>query len=303
MTRDLSSLSLHDLHAMQALADELHFGRAAERCGVSQPSLSATVRKVESVLGVTLFERSSRRCELTRDGAVVVRQIGQALQCLRPLQLQHDAITEISGQVRLGAIPTISPYWLPKVLRPLLEAYPQIEIVLSEGTTDLLVDQVLEGQLDIAVVSTLRENRRLQVETIFYEKLKVAAPTSEVAEGQETIELENLKPMALLLLEKQHCLSKQTRRVCHVAESRSKTFLATGLHTILFMVQIGAGYTLVPEMAIPAVESLSEIKILSLEPSEPSREVNLIVRKDQGDNVAIQAVLNELRSISQKDQT
>ncbi len=296
MNRDLSALSLHDLRAMTALADELHFGRAAERCGVSQPSLSATVRKVENALGLTIFQRTSRRCEVSREGAFVVHQIRKALESLRPLEMGADE--GIVGQVRLGAIPTIGPYWLPQILKPLLEKCPNIEVVLSEGTTDLLVDQVLEGELDIAVVSTLKEHRRLSINTIFYETLKVAVPAADVAEHEDSIELNELRPMALLLLEKQHCLSKQTRKVCHVAESSTRTFLATGLHTVLFMVQIGAGYTLVPEMAVPAVESMSGVRVLSLLPSEPTREVNTVIRKDRANDPAIQAVLKELADLS-----
>jgi LysR family hydrogen peroxide-inducible transcriptional activator len=248
-------MNLRDLRYLIAVAETRHFGRAAERCFVSQPTLSGQIRKLEAELGVTLFERTSR--------AVAVTPIGEALlvHARRAVQ-EADTLTELArayrdplaGPLRLGVIPTLSPYLMPLILVPLRERHPQLKLVLTEEITEALLDRLRDHGIDAALIATEVDDPDLVSRPLFDEPFWFAHPRDHALYEKDPITREDLESVDLLLLADGHCLAQQVMEVCALAERRQAGDLsdlrASSLETLLQLVGAGFGCTLVPALAM-----------------------------------------------------
>ena len=244
--------TLRQLEYVVALARTLNFRQAAEACHVTQPSLSAQVQQLETLLGVALFERDKRSVRVTDAGRLVVDHAQRVLSGAQDLV---DAVRATSrpleGPLRMGVIPTIAPYLLPRAVPPVRAAFPDLELYLREDETAVLVEQVGAGELDLALLAVEADLGDLHVLRLFDEPFLVAAPAGHPFAARESVAETELLGEHLLLLEEGHCLRSQALSICERAGVPDvSAFAATSLSTLLEMVASGLGVTLVPEMAV-----------------------------------------------------
>lgn len=248
-------MNLRDLKYILAVADTRHFGRAAERCFVSQPTLSGQIKKLEDELGVVIFERTNRSVEVTPIGQAI---LGHA----RLLLEQADAITQVAtahrdplaGPLRIGAIPTLSPYLMPLILVPLKRRYPQLRLVLSEEITEALMRRLHQHELDAVLIATPVDDPELETLPLFDEPFWLAHPREHPLNAKDEIDAQDLEQIDLLLLAEGHCLTHQVMEVCHLTERSQQGEMAdlraASLETLLQLVGAGFGCTLVPALAV-----------------------------------------------------
>lgn len=247
---NLSGLSLRDLEYVVAVAELRHFGRAAERCAVSQPSLSAQIRKLEDSLGLSLFERTSRKVLLTPRGEAIVAQARVVLEeARRLLTLADGSDGALTGRLRLAAIHTLGPYLFPHILPALRSSWPDLTLILSEGRTDSLMEELRDGRLDAVLLALPVEGDGLTAEPLFFEPFLLAHPAGHRLCATPGLSLNDLDPAELLLLEEGHCLRDQALAACGLS-ARGGGVHATGLETLRHMVAAGAGCTLMPVLAV-----------------------------------------------------
>jgi LysR family hydrogen peroxide-inducible transcriptional activator len=276
--KSLAGLSLRDLEYVEAVAELSHFGRAAERCGVSQPALSEQIRKLEAHLGVPFFERTRRRVAITPQGAVLLAQVERILSEARHfLAMSGQGQAGLSGLLRLGAIETIGPYYLPGLLRLLREELPGISLRLTEGRTAVLVERLRHGMLDVVLMVPAPEMPGLAAAKLFFEPFVLATPKTHRLAALPRITLDSLPIEDLLLLEEGHCLRDQALALC--AEAPAATRHATSLETLWHMIAAGEGYSLLPRLAVtarPEISTLVQCRTM-MEPNA-GREMALVWR-------------------------
>ena len=273
----LAALSLRDLEYLVSVAEHRHFGRAAEACAVSQPTLSAQIQKLEALLGCAVFERTSRRVLVTAKGEDVLRQartVLAAAHCL--LDLAHRQDGPLHGPCRIGAIPTLGPYLFPQILRPLRATYPALELVLSEAKTAELFERLAAGTLDAALLSPPIPAEGFAQASLFFEPFVLACPPA-LCPPEVTAMLDGLDPARLMLLEEGHCLRDQALALC--GRVRPGWLHATSLETLRHMIAAGAGYSLLPALAIddrPGFDGL--IAFMAFDDPAIGREITLVWR-------------------------
>jgi LysR family hydrogen peroxide-inducible transcriptional activator len=248
-------VNLRDLKYILAVAETRHFGRAALRCFVSQPTLSGQIKKLEEELGVVIFERTNRSVEITPAGETILVHARLAVEQADTIEQVARAHQDpLAGPLRVGAIPTLSPYLMPLVLVPLKRTYPKLRLVLSEEITDSLLGRLHRHELDAALLATPADEGDLGAMPLFDEPFWLAHPRNHPLYEKEEIELEDLKRIDLLLLADGHCLTHQVMEVCRLAErpthGEMADLRAASLETLLQLVGAGFGCTLVPALAI-----------------------------------------------------
>jgi LysR family hydrogen peroxide-inducible transcriptional activator len=246
--------NLRHLRYLCTLAENLHFGRAATACGVTQSTLSAGIQELEAGLGASLVERTKRRVLLTPLGQEVVERARGVLRATEDLvEVAHSAKEPLSGNLRLGVIPTIGPYLLPKVLPRLAERYPQLRLYLREDQTGPLVEQLGEGKLDALVLALPYDIGELETMPLGRDELMLVSPAAHTLAKKQSVAPADLDGVPVLLLEDGHCLRSQSLRACHLSDAeRHEVFQGTSLRTLVPMVASGLGLTLLPKMAIEA---------------------------------------------------
>jgi len=292
----LAGLSLRDLEYVVAVAEHRHFGRAAERCAVSQPSLSAQVRKVEDLLGVTLFERTSRRVLVTPQGEAVVRQARVVLEeAQRLFDVARGTGGALTGRLTLAAIQTLGPYLFPHLLPAMRAALPQVQLTLAEGRTDGLLDELRAGTLDAVLLALPVEDEGLTCAPLFFEPFVLAYPAGHRLEGLATLRPVDLDPGELVLLEEGHCLRDQALAVCG-ATARGMRH-ATGLETLRHMVATAAGYTLMPLLAAGERDTVGGlVAYRRFDTDPPGRTIGLVWRSSDPRTPGFRKLAEQLRT-------
>ena len=293
-------MNLRDLSYFIALAEHRHFGRAADACCVSQPTLSGQIRKLEEFLGVTLFERTNRSVEITPIGRTLVDYARRAVE-------QADLMTVIArahrgplaGPLRLGVIPTLGPYLMPLVLAPLRERYPQMRLILLEDITDHLLHQLRRHDIDCALIATPVDDEDLQTWPLFDEPFWLAHPRRHALSGKAVIGEADLPRDELLLLADGHCLSRQMMDICRLAEPGADSLVgdlrAAGLETLMQLVGAGLGCTLAPALVLCRAWSAdSGIMMRPLRMDTAFRRIRLVSRKTFPRSVALHALMTLL---------
>lgn len=244
-------LSLRDLEYLVAVADHGHFGRAADACRVSQPSLSAGVRKLEEAVGVRVFERTSRRVMPTQAGEEVLRRARTVLAAAaRLMDAGVEAKAPLSGAFALGAIATIGPYLFPRVLAPLRAGHPELTLSIEEGLTEHLVERLREGALDAVVLSPPIDDHGLVLIPLYREPFRLAVEAHSPLATAPSVSLSELDPGGAVLLDEGHCLRDQALTLCAGSTHRPR-HTAMSLETLKAMVAAGIGFSLVPVGAVP----------------------------------------------------
>lgn len=297
-TPRIRGFDLRQLESFCAVARTGSFTKAAEDLGIAQPSLSEQIAKLEHGLGAPLFERLNRRIELTPLGEAILGKAQALLEDAAALPEYFERAREgVHGPLRVGAIPTILPYFLTPLFKGFTERYPDVDLHVREGTTAELVEQVHEGMIDVAVLSLPVEGAGLVMKELFRDSLYLAVPDDHPLAAAEKVQLRRVSEERLLILKDGHCLRDETLEICTRARTRfSGQFEADQFLTIFELIRAGFGVSIVPEMA----RSLSEgCKLIEIEP-KASRRVGYIRLELRYLSKAIEAFTGYLQESSEK---
>ncbi len=272
--------TVRQMRYFEALATARHFGRAAEAVNVSQPALSAQIAEMEKALGVTLFERQRAGARLTTEGEALLPEIRAILAAIDGLyQRTRQASGILIGRLKVGIIPTVAPYLVPRLIPLLKHRYPRLEVELRETLTSTCIDDVKANRLDCAIIALPHRDEALEAEELFRDRFLIAS-----SEDEQTV---LLSPMSeaevdldrLLLLEEGHCLRDQALAVCGTAAGRRvANYGATSMATLLQMVSHGMGITLIPEIAVKEERGRNRMRIVPFAEPQPARTIGLIWR-------------------------
>jgi LysR family transcriptional regulator, hydrogen peroxide-inducible genes activator len=295
------AMTLTELRYIVAVARERHFGRAAEACFVSQPTLSVAIKKLEEELDVKIFERGGSEVSITPLGDEIVRQAQSVIE-------QASAIKEIakrgkdplSGPLKLGIIYTIGPYLLPQLVRNAIEQSPQMPLMLQENFTVKLLDMLRTGELDCAIMAEPFPDTGLAIAPLYDEPFMIAVPKAHPLARRKQISAEELKQETMLLLGTGHCFRDHVLEVCPEfarfasdAEGIRKSFEGSSLETIKHMVASGMGVTVVPQLSVPN-EPQPHLSFVKFAPPVPTRRVVLAWRRSFTRYEAIAALRNSV---------
>lgn len=244
--------TLRQLHYLTAVIDEKHFGRAADRCHVTQSTLSAGIQDLEDLLEVSLLERTNRKVLSTPIGVEIAARAQQILSLSEDLvDLAQAEKNPMSGRIRIGLIPTISPFLLPKALPVIRQELPELELILVEDQSERLLDQLEAGNVDVVIMAFPFNTRGLSQRKIFSEKFWIALPKDHLLCDQNRLQPEQIPVKELLLLAEGHCLRDHALSACELPSSaQRRSVQATSLYTLIEMVASGMGITLIPQMAV-----------------------------------------------------
>jgi LysR family hydrogen peroxide-inducible transcriptional activator len=278
-------MNLRDLKYIVAVAETHHFGKAAQRCFVSQPTLSGQIKKLEDELGVAIFERTNRAVRITPIGEKILlhaRRMLEQADAIQQLSAAHQ--DPLAGPLRIGAIPTISPYLIPLILAPLMRAHPQLKLVLSEETTDRLLERLKHFEIDAALLATDIAGDEFEIIPLFDEPFWIAHPRDHPFYLKDRITRADLEHTELLLLAEDHCLSRQVMDLCHLGDRNRSGEMAdlraSSLETLLQLVGAGFGSTLVPALAMGGSWTTDGgVVARQLELKDAQRRVRLVFRK------------------------
>jgi LysR family hydrogen peroxide-inducible transcriptional activator len=274
-------ITLRQLRYLAALAQHRHFGRAAEVCAVTQPALSMQIRDLEKELGIALVERRPNDVSLTDLGVEVARRADRVLVATRDLVdfAQHRGRV-LSGHLRLGIIPSLAPYVLPKILPVLQRRFPELRIELRETQTKILVDELSRGALDAMMLALPITEPDIETIRLFDDAFLLAVPAADPRSESARVTPRDIDQSRLILLEEGHCLRDQALAYCASAHRGAALGLgATSLATVMQMVANGYGITLVPKVAVDVEVRDERVKLLRFAAPEPGRTVGLAWRR------------------------
>jgi LysR family hydrogen peroxide-inducible transcriptional activator len=275
----MRNVTLRQLRYFDALARHGHFGRAAEACAISQPALSMQIKEMEQALGGVLLERSARQLALTKLGEELLQRVRDILRSVDELgDFARASRDRLAGRLRVGMIPTIAPYLLPKVIENLTRLHPELDIHVRETLTPKLIKEVAEGRLDTAIVALPVSEPSLTEIALFRENFLLVRPGEQ--EGTPVPSRETLREMKLLLLEEGHCFRDQALSFCNMQTSPPREMLdASSLSTLVQMVGAGIGVTLIPEMAVAVEMRSASVSVARFKNPQPSRTIGMVWRK------------------------
>ena len=271
-------MNLRDLRYLVALAEHRHFGRAADACFVSQPTLSTQIKKLEEQLQVTLIERSNRQVLLTPVGAAVVAQAQRVLRDVDDLlRIAEEHRDPLGGDLRVGIIPTVAPYLLPRILPIIRREFPKVSIKLTEGQTRVIMKMLGDGELDAAILALPANEEHLVQMKLYSEPFYLAVSKLHPKAARKTVALDDLQDEQVLLLEDGHCLRDQALDICNSHNAVENTnFRATSLETLRQMVAANIGVTLMPQLALGGRGGA--VKYIPFRGRQPSRDIGMVWR-------------------------
>ena len=269
-------MNLRDLGYLIAVAEHRHFGRAAAACFVSQPTLSTQLKKLEETLGVTLIERTNRQVMLTPVGESIVAQAQRVLDEVdRLVGFAEEHRDPLGGDFRLGIIPTVAPYLLPRILGPVREALPNLKMQLTEAQTAVIARMLREGELDAVILALPLGEDNIAEAVLYREPFYLAVSDRHEKANRASVRVADLDNEQVLLLEDGHCLRDQALEVCKSHNAVENTnFRATSLETLRQMVAANVGTTLMPRLAVTA--HAAGVRYIPFEePDPPSRTIGI----------------------------
>ena len=293
----MADLKLKDLRYLVAVADTRNFGRAAERSFVSQPTLSAQLKKLEGYLGVQLIERAPKRVQLTAAGEQIVERARRILEASDDIvELARGHRDPLAGRLRLALLPTIGPYLLPNVAGRMRKQLPRLELMLYEYQTDTMLEKLHSGEIDVGILAFPVPLDGLDSLELYKEPFMVAMPANHRLAQRASIRIEDLAHETLLLLEDGHCLRDQALEICSGTDLHEKQdFRATSLETLRQMVAAGVGITLLPELASRgAYGNARGVTIKPFVKPIPSRTIGAVWRKSSARRTAILALCKQI---------
>ena len=275
----MADFTLKHLRYFESVAREGHFGRAADRCAISQPALSMQIKELEQILGTPLFERNPRAVSLTQFGKAFAPRARKILQAADDLSdLARASQDQLIGRLRLGVIPTVAPYMLPRMIHQLGQSHPGLDLQIRESMTPRLVQELKDGRLDAAILALPSAEPSLIETPLFTEDFVLVRPMSDV--NQPIPSSDKLGEMHLLLLEEGHCFRDQALAFCNIQAARPwDGFDGSSLSTLVQMVGAGMGVTLLPDMAVNVETRSANVAIARFTDHTPTRDIGMVWRK------------------------
>jgi len=298
-------MTLKQLRYLAALAEHRHFGKAAEACSVTQPALSMQIRELEKDLGADLVERRPGDVTLTETGLEVARRAERVLSAARDLtDFARHSSRPLTGRLRLGVIPTLAPYLLPRVLPLLQERHPELRVELRETQTRVLMEELARGALDAVLLALPVEESDIETLPLFDDPFLLAIPAGDARSDRARIDARDIDQRRLILLEEGHCLRDQALAFCAPARPGALSSLgATSLSTVMQMVANGYGVTLLPQIALGVEARDERVTVLRFRDPEPVRQIGLAWRRTsprKADFAALGAIVKETLGPRQK---
>ena len=290
-------IKIRELEYLDALETYRHFGKAADACHVSQPTLSGQLMKLEEQLGVTLIERHPRRIMLTPAGEQLLAKARRVLTAARELELTAKSLGDpLSGELHLGFIPTLAPYLLPKIMPSLISELPKLEFFLHENKTHELLEMLNTGKLDALVLPWLDEMQGFESYELFREDFVLAVSTKHELANRKRVKLEYLEGHKVLTLEDGHCLRDQALGYCFSAGAdEDKRFQATSLETLRYMVAANIGITLLPKLAVVDKPDDPDLRYITFQHPAPSRDIVLLIRQNYTRLASVREIVGIIR--------
>jgi len=290
--------SLQDYKYLVAVSETLHFGKAAERCHISQPTLSGQLKKMEMLLGFEIFERSNRQVRVTRKGQQMVDAAKKIIAAQKSFkQKAREVSSPFTGEIHLGLIPTLAPYLLPLIMPRLNKELEQLNFYLYEQQTEVLMAELVEGKLDALILPWLPEMHSVDKTVLFDEPLILAVPTAHELADKDDLSLSDLEGQQVLTLKDGHCLRDQTLGYCFArGASEDTSFSATSLETLRHMIATGAGISLLPELAVRN-RADKGIVYRKFHKDIPHRTIVLLTRKSYGLSLMTEEITHIIQSI------
>jgi LysR family transcriptional regulator, hydrogen peroxide-inducible genes activator len=273
------NVTLKQMRYLDALARHGHFGRAADACAISQPALSMQIREMERELGTALFERGPRTVTLTGFGEDVLARVREILRRVGEVEDMARAVRDrAAGRLRIGVIPTVAPYLLPRIVGELSARHPGLDLQLRETVTPRLLSELAEGALDTAIVALPVSEPAFSEVPLFTEDFVLVRPGADA--GRPVPSPERLREMRLLLLEEGHCFRDQALSFCNMSPSAPREMMdGSSLSTLVQMVGAGLGVTLIPEMAVEVETRSADVSIARFAAPGPRRTIGMIWRR------------------------
>lgn len=293
-------LSMKHLRYFEALARHGHFGRAADDRAITQPALSMQIKELEELIGAPLVERATRQIRLTGLGEEFALRVREILRAVDELEdLARASQSPLIGRLRIGVIPTVAPYLLPRIIKELGLRYPALDLRPREAITGKLIDDLLEARLDTAIVALPVSEPALTEIALFKEEFVLVRPQDDA--GKPVPSAEKLREMRLLLLEEGHCFRDQALSFCKMSPSVARDLMeGSSLSTLVQMVGAGIGVTLIPEMALPIETRSAPVSLARLPAPRPARTIGMIWRKSSPLAEQLQEISRIVRQIGQK---
>ncbi|MBD3669456.1 MAG: DNA-binding transcriptional regulator OxyR [Gammaproteobacteria bacterium] len=293
-------MNLRELEYLVAVDEERHFHRAAERCFVSQPTLSGQLKKLEEELGVQLVERSTRQVVMTEVGKVIADQARKVLAESKAIREIAQVYTDpFAGSLHVGLIPTVAPYLLPNIMTELMSAYPKQKFWLHEYQTSVLLEKLRRAELELLILALPVETDEFEEIDLYEEPFLLAAPKGMDLASRPFITLGDLSEREMLLLEEGHCLRGQALDVCFTAgATENADFHASSLETLRFMVGEGMGMTLMPQLAVerPGMGQDS-IRYIRFADPQPSRRIGMLYRRGSARAESFARIADTIRDV------
>ena len=274
-------MTLQQLEYVLALEKTRHFVRAAEMCGVTQPTLSAMIQKLEDELDCKIFDRSRQPIEVTEIGNQIIRQaqviIYQSNQLKESVRNEKDTL---SGSLNLAIIPTIAPYLLPQFISSFRKAHPTISLKVSEMHTSTIIEKLRVAEIDMAILSTPLDDPKILEVPLYYEKfIAYISPTEPIYERSE-LSATDMPLDKLWVLEEGHCMRNQVFNFCHEKPVQSSTYEAGSIGTLVRIVDVNGGYTVIPELHIELLTEEQKKNLREIVKPEATREISVVIRHD-----------------------
>ena len=291
-------MNLQQLEYIVALDKHRHFQRAAESCGVSQPTLSALIQKLEEELDLTLFDRKSHPIAPTDSGRAVIDQARVALFHIAQLREMTRKEKDMnSGTIRIGVIPTVAPYILPRLFKQMQQMFPQIELRAFELRTSVIIEQLRKAELDMAILATPLEQPDFLEIPLYYEKFAAYVSPTEELYQREDIVAQEMPTEHLWVLKEGHCMRNQVFNFCQTKSSYSTTYEAGSIDTLIKIVDENGGYTVIPELHLPLLHEAQQSHVRQLSAPTPVREISLVIRQDYVRERLINSVADAVKAI------
>jgi len=296
-------IKIRELEYLDAIERFKHFGKAAEACHVSQPTLSGQIIKLEEQLGVTLIERHRRNIMLTPAGNQLLVKARKVLNAAHDLEVTARTLGDpLSGELHIGLIPTLAPYLLPHIMPDLIPALPRMDFFLHEQQTADLLESLDQGKLDALVLPWLEEMKDFDAYDLFDEPFLLAVNKQHPLAKKKRVKLEDLKGCHVLTLEDGHCLRDQALGYCFSAGAdEDKRFQATSLETLRYMVASGIGITLLPKLSVIDQRQNSDIVYIPFQQPQPSRRIVLLIRHNYTRLETVREIVGVIRTTAKKN--
>jgi len=290
-------MTLQQLEYIVALDKTRHFVRAAEMCGVTQPTLSAMIQKLEDELDCRIFDRSSHPIVPTEIGVAVIQQAQVVLFNVN--QLKENVLVQrgtVAGNLSLAIIPTVAPYLLPGIISLFRSDYPEISLKISEMRTETIIEKLHTAEIDMAILSTPLEDPKILEVPLYYEKFIAYIAPDEPMYAQEEVSTNEMPLDHLWVLEEGHCLRNQVFNFCK-NKTHTSTYEAGSIDTLVKIVDRNGGYTVIPELHVDLLSETQRQNLRKIVRPEATREIALVIRHDYVREGMMNAVANTVKKI------